>query len=326
MQRRNILQAAASSVAAIALAAAPSVCAQAWPAAKPVRVVVSFAPGGPADIAGRIVAQALQEKLGQSFVVENKGGAGGNIAARFVAKEPADGYTLLVTTSSLAVNQTLYKNPGFNALQDFTPVSLIADSPNILVAHASEPAANLKDFLQLYKNKPLSYGSAGVGTTPHLTGDNVLRVLGWLDATHIPYQGAAPALQAVAGNQVQIASVALPPAIPLIRSGRIKGLAVSSAKRHPSLPDVPTIAESGFLRVEDSTWVGLFAPARLPADITSKLNAAVNDVLKRPDVREKLASAGQDAKGGTPAEFSAYMGSEVTKWSRVIQQTGVAPQ
>ena len=326
MQKRHFLQAAAASVAAVALAVAPSVYAQAWPAAKPVRVVVAFAPGGPADIAARIVAQALQERLGQSFMVDNKGGAGGNIAARLVAKEPADGYTLLVTTSSLAVNQTLYKDPGFDLLKDFTPVALIADSPNILVAHSSEPAKNLKEFLGLYKGKQLSYGSAGVGTTPHLTGDNVLRVLGGLDATHIAYKGAGPALQAAAGNQVQIASVALPPAIPLVRSGKIKGLAVSSAKRHPALPDVPTVAESGFPGVEDYTWVGLFAPAKLPADVVATLNTAVNEALKQPEFKERLAGAGLDAKGGTPADFSTYLGSEVTKWGRIVKQTGVEPQ
>ncbi len=307
------------------LAAVPAALAQTWPT-KTVRIVVAFAPGGPADIAGRIVAQALQEKLGQSVVVENKGGAGGNIAARAVSKEAADGYTLLVTTSSLAVNQSLYKDPGFNVLNDFTPVSLIADSPNILVAHASEPAGNLKDFLRLNKGKQVSYGSAGIGTTPHLTGDHVLRVLGGLDAVHIPYQGAAPALQATAGNQVQIASVALPPAIPLVRSGMVKGMAVTSLKRNPALPDVPTVAESGFPGFEDYTWVGLLGPAKLPADIALRINTIVNEAMAKPQYRDKLAAAGLDAKPGSPAEFGTYLGKEVTKWGTIIKQTGVAPQ
>jgi tripartite-type tricarboxylate transporter receptor subunit TctC len=307
------------------LLAWPTVHAQAWPT-KTVRIVVAFAPGGPADIAGRIVAQALQEQLGQSVVVENKGGAGGNIGARAVAKEVADGHTLLVTTSSLAVNQTLYKDPGFNVLQDFTPVSLIADSPNILVAHASEPAANLKDFLRLNKSKPVSYGSAGIGTTPHLTGDHVLRVLGGLDAAHIPYQGAAPALQATAGNQVQLASVALPPAIPLVRSGMVKGMAVTSLKRHPALPDVPTVAESGFPGFEDYTWVGLFGPAKLPADIVLRINGIVNEAMAQPKYRDRLAAAGLDAKPASAAEFGTYLAKEVTKWGGIVKQTGVTPQ
>lgn len=325
MKRRRIVQAIGGVFVLGTTLQTSFVQAQTWPT-KPVRVVVAFAPGGPADIAGRVVAQALQEKLGQQVVVENKGGAGGNIAARQVAKETADGYTLLVTTSSIAVNQTLYKDPGFNVLQDFTPVSLIADSPNILVAHSSEPAPNLKAFLQLYKGKSVSYGSAGVGSTPHLTGDNVLRVLGGLDATHIPYQGAAPALQATAANQVQVASVALPPAIPLVRSGMVKGLAVTSLKRNSSLPDVPTVAESGFPGFEDYTWVGLFGPAKLSPEIVKRINGIVNEALANPQYRDRLAAAGLDAKPGTPGEFGGYLNKEVTKWGAIIKQTGVSPQ
>jgi len=321
MKRRHLIQA----LAAAALAGAFSAQAQSWPT-KPIRLVVAFAPGGPADIAARLIAQALQEKLGQQVVVDNKGGAGGNIAARLVAKEAADGYTLFVTTSSLAVNQTLYKDPGFNALRDFTPVALIADSPNILVAHSSEPAANLKDFLRLYKGKSVSYGSAGVGSTPHLTGDHVLRLLGGLDAVHVPYQGAAPALQATAANQVQVASIALPPAIPLVRSGRVKGLAVTSLKRNPALPDVPTVAESGFPGFEDYTWVGLFAPAKLPADMVARLNTIVTEAVRGAELRDRLAAAGLDAKQGTAADFGGYLEREVDKWGRIIKQIGVTPQ
>ena len=173
MKRRGFIGAAGALAAAGAWA-------QSWPA-KPLRLIVSFAPGGPADIVGRLVAQQLQERLGQQVVVENRAGAGGNIAAKFVSTQPADGYTLLVTTSSMAVNQTLYKDPGYDALRDFTPVANLAASPNIIVAHPSEPAADLKQFLQMSKGKPVSYGSAGVGSTPHLTADHVLRVLGKLD-------------------------------------------------------------------------------------------------------------------------------------------------
>ena len=288
--------------------------------------MVAFAPGGPADIAGRVVAQALQESLGQQVLVENKGGAGGIIAAKQVARDAADGYTLLVTTSSIAVNQSLYKDPGFNVSKDFTPVILVADSPNILVAHISEPAANLKDFFRLYKGKNVSYGSAGIGSTPHLTGDHILRKLGGLDAVHIPYQGAAPALLATAANHVQIASVALPPAIPLVRGGKVKALAVTSLKRNPSLPDVPTVAESGFPGFEDYTWVGLFAPANLPPDLVARLNTVVNEALKTPKMRTQLATVGLDAKGGSPAEFKDYLNREVVKWGQVIKETGVEQQ
>ena len=322
MQRRPFL---GLTFAAAALAAAGPLRAQAWPA-KPLRMVVAFAPGGPADIVARLIAQALQDKLGQQVVVDNKPGAGGNIAARLVAREAPDGYTLLVTTSSMAVNQTLYKDPGYDALRDFTPVVLVAASPNIIVAHPSEPAADLKEFLRNHKGKSVSYGSAGVGSTPHLTADHVLRVLGGLDAVHVPYQGAAPALQATVANQVPIASVALPPAVPLVKAGRVKALAVTSLKRIEALPNVPTVAEAGFPDFEDYTWVGLFAPARLPADIVARLNSIVADAVRAPELRDKLTAAGLDVQTGTPAAFGEYLQREVAKWGRLVKATGVSTQ
>ncbi|MEO6410514.1 MAG: tripartite tricarboxylate transporter substrate binding protein [Burkholderiaceae bacterium] len=318
MKRRSILVGAAAWMAA-------RVQAQAWPS-HPVRIVVSFAPGGPADIVGRLVAQQLQERLGQTFVVENRAGAGGNIAAKYVAGLPADGYVLLVTTSSMAVNQTLYKDAGYDALRDFTPIANLAASPNIIVAHPSNPAADLRDFLRLNQGKPVSYGSAGVGSTPHLTADHVLRVLGKLDAVHVPFQGAAPALNATAANQVPIASVALPPAVPLVKAGKLRALAVTSLKRIPQLPDVPTVAESGFADFEDYTWTGLFGPARLPAEIVARLNAGCNEALRQPEFRDKLSAAGLEATPGTPAEFADYLRREIAKWGRIVKETGVAQQ
>ena len=295
-------------------------------AATPDQFVVSFAPGGPADIVGRLLGQALQDKLGQSVVVENRAGAGGNIAARFVAKEAADGYTLLVTTSSMAVNQTLYKEPGYDALRDFTPVGLVASSPNILVAHPSEPANDLKEYLRMNKGKSISYGSAGIGSTPHLTGDHILRALAGNDAVHIPFQGASPALAATMANQVPLASVALPPAVPLVKTGKVKALAVTSSKRIDALPNVPTVAEAGFADFEDYTWVGVFGPQKLPTEIVVKLNAAINDVLKSPSFKEKLDAAGFEAQPGTPQNFSDYLKREVVKWGRIVKETGVTAQ
>jgi tripartite-type tricarboxylate transporter receptor subunit TctC len=301
---------------------------QAWPA-RPLRFVVSFAPGGPADIVGRLLAQALQERLGQQIVVENRAGAGGNIAAKFVAAQPTDGYTLLVTTSSMAVNQTLYKDPGYDALRDFTPVANLAASPNIIVAHPSEPATDLKQFFAAYQGKPVSYGSAGVGSTPHLTADHVLRVLGRLDAVHVPFQGAAPALNATVANQVPLASVALPPAVPLVKAGKVKGLAVTSLKRLAQLPEVATVAESGVpgsADFEDYTWVGLFGPAKLPTEVVNRLNASANEVLRQADFRERLLAAGLEATPGTPGEFADYLKREVAKWGRIVKNTGVSQQ
>jgi tripartite-type tricarboxylate transporter receptor subunit TctC len=322
VERRRLL---AAAVAGTGAAVVPKAWAQAWPA-KPIRLVVAFAPGGPADIVARLLAQVLQDKLGQPMVVDNKPGAGGNIAARLVAKEAADGYTLLATTTSIAVNQTLYKDPGYDAQRDFTPVALVAASPNIIVAHPSEPAADLKAFLLAHKGKSVSYGSAGVGSTPHLSGDHVLRVLGGLDAVHVPYQGAAPALQATVANQVPLASVALPPAIPLVKAGKVKALAVTSLKRNAALPDVPTVAESGFADFEDYTWVGLFGPARLPADIVNRLNTIVGDVVRTPELQARLAAAGLEPLPGAPAAFADYVKGEVVKWGRIVKATGVSAE
>ncbi|UUX97246.1 tripartite tricarboxylate transporter substrate binding protein [Aquabacterium sp. J223] len=322
MKRRNALAAVLGPLLSSVWRPAQ---AQAWPQ-RPLRLVVSFAPGGPADIVGRLVGQALQERLKQSVVIENRTGAGGNLAAKYVAGVPADGYTLLVTTSSMAVNQTLYKDPGYNALRDFTPIVNLAASPNILVVHPSDPAPDLKTFLAQNKGKPVSYGSAGVGSTPHLTADHVLRVLGKLDAVHVPFQGAAPALNAAMANQVPVASVALPPAVPLVKAGRVRALAVTSLQRIPSMPQVPTVAESGFPDFEDYTWTGLFGPAGLPAEIVATLNAAANEVLRQPDLSEKLAAAGLERTGGTPAEFAAYLQREVAKWGRIVKETGISAQ
>jgi tripartite-type tricarboxylate transporter receptor subunit TctC len=322
--RRLLVQAAAFGTMLCTLPLAHAQ-APAWPS-KPVRVVVAFAPGGPADIVARIIAQVLQDKLGQTVVVDNRGGAGGNIAARLVAKEVPDGYTLLVTTSALAVNQTFYKEPGYDALKSFSPVALISISPNIIVAHPSSPASDLKDYFQKNKGKSVSYGSAGIGSTPHLTGDHVLRVLGGLEAVHIPFQGAGPALAATMANQVEIASVALPPAVPLVRSGKLKALAVTSLQRIEALPQVPTVAESGFAGFEDYTWVGLFGPAKLPPEMVSRVNSILAEALRTPEMKVKLAAAGMEPKPGTAAEFGDYVQREVTKWAQIVKATGVTPQ
>ncbi len=297
----------------------------AWPQ-RPIKLVVAFAPGGPADIVARILAQSLQGSLGQSVVVENRAGAGGNIASRLIVKEPADGYTLLVNTSSMAVNQTLFKDPGYDLLSDLSAIGLIAASPNVLLVPASEPSNTLAEFFQRWRGKSLSYGSAGIGSTPHLTGDHVLRVLGKLDAVHVPYQGAAPALTAVMAEQVQVASIALPPAVPQIQAGKVKALAVTSARRLQSLPDIPTVAEAGFPDFEDYTWVGLFGPARLAPDIVQRLNAAIASMVAQSDVRDRLARAGMEPLPGTPAEFSAYLRREVAKWRSIVKQTGVSAE
>jgi tripartite-type tricarboxylate transporter receptor subunit TctC len=322
LQRRRFLAAALGGTGLVLM---PQARAQAWPI-KPIRLVVAFAPGGPADIVARLVAQVLQDKMGQQVVVDNKPGAGGNIAARLVAKEAADGYTLLATTTSIAVNQTLYKSPGYDLRRDFAPVALVAASPNIIVAHPGEAATDLKSYLRTQTGKSVSYGSAGVGSTPHLTADHVLRVLGGLDAVHVPFQGAAPALQATVANQVPLASVALPPAVPLVKAGKVKALAVTSLKRNAALPDVPTVAESGFADFEDYTWVGLLGPAGTPADIAQLINTIIGDALRTPELLGKLAAAGLEPLPRSPAAFADYLKDELGKWGRLVKSTGVTAE
>jgi len=303
----------------------PCALAQTYPS-KPIHLVVSFVPGGPTDVIGRLLAQELSERLGQSVVVENRGGAGGNIAAKYVAGIAPDGYTLLVTTSALAVNETLYRDPGYQLPRDFTAIALVAWSPNVLVISPSVPANNLQEFIRDSKGKRVSYATAGIGTTPHLTGDQLLRVLAGLDAVDVPYQGAAPAIAAVMGNHVTLASVTLPPALADIKAGKLKALAITTLERVDLLPDLPTVAESGFPGFESYIWVGLLGPANLAPAIVSKVNAAVNDALRSNKVRENLSATGFEAKPGTPAQFDTYIRQEVVKWGKLVRDTGIVPQ
>ncbi len=293
---------------------------------KPIRVIVSFAPAGPVDVIARMLAQKMSEKLGQSVVVENRPGAGGNIAAKFVAGVPVDGYIVLATSSALAVNQTFYKDPGYDAPKDFTPIALAATSPNIIVAHPSIASNTLREFIRDYKGKPVAYASAGVGSTPHLTADNLLRVQSGLDAVHVPFQGGGPAVTAVLGGQPPLGSISLPPTLPHIKAGKLKALAVTSLKRIDALPNVPTAIEAGFPDFEDSTWVAFLGPANLPQAIAMRLNAAINEALRDPGIRERLGAAGFEGTPGTPADFGAYLQKEIAKWSKIIKDTGATVQ
>lgn len=322
MPFRNLV---AAGLAMAVAALATVVSAQDYPL-KTAHLVVSFVPGGPTDVVGRALGQALSERLGQPFVVENRGGAGGNIAAKYVAGSPPDGYTLLVTTSALVVNQSLYKDPGYQVMRDFTPIALLASSPNVFVAPPSTTANNLREFIRDHKGKHITYATAGIGTTPHLGGDQLLRGMAGLDAADVPYQGAAPAIAATMGGHVTLASVTFAPALAEIKAGKLKGLAVTSLQRVPALPDLPTVAESGFPGYESYTWVAILAPANLPPAITAKLNAAISDAFQRADVRENLATLGFEAKTGTPAEFDAYLRQELVKWGKLVKETGIAPQ
>lgn len=315
---RRTLLAAASALGALFAALAH---AQDWPA-KPVHVIVAFVPGGPADIAARLVAQKMPETLGEQMIVDNRGGAGGNIAAALVARSASDGYTALLTTSAVAVNMSLYSHPGYDLEKDLIPVVMIASQPNLFFVNPSVPAKTLGEFIAWAKNRKLSFASPGSGTTPQLTAENVLRVISKLDVTPIHYRGAGPAVAAVVAGEPPIGCGAVSGPLGQIKAGRLRAIAVSSAKRIPALPDVPTLAESGFPGIEDYTWIGIFLPAGTPPAIVQKLNAAVDRAIRSPDTRERLMAQAFDPAGGPQPQFAAYVRAEIAKWGKVVRLTG----
>ena len=297
--------------------------AQEWPS-KPIRLVVPFAPAGPADIIARLVGQKLNEYLGQQIIVDNRAGAGGNIGAAAVAKSPPDGYTVLATTSALVVNVSLYSNPGY-AERDFIPVVGVASQPNMIFVNAGVPARTLAELFSLAKTSKLAYASPGSGTTPHLTGENLFNVLAKLNMTPIHFRGAGQAVVAVVSGEPPVGSMAISGPLPQVRAGRLRVLAVSSAKRVAALPDVPTFAEAGYPGVEDYTWIGMFHPAGTPSPIVQKLNDSINRAIRSPDFRERLDASAFDPLGGSQQQFADYVKAEIVKWGKVVRATGAKP-
>jgi tripartite-type tricarboxylate transporter receptor subunit TctC len=321
----TVLKFLLKSVFALFLAAAAvAASAQAYPT-KPIRFVIAFAPAGPADIIGRLMGQKLSEILGQPIVIDNRGGAGGNLGASVAAKSTADGYNFLITTSAYAVNQTLSPNGGYDPNKDFIPVAVIARQANLIFVNPSVPANTLAELIALSKNSKFSFASPGSGTTPHLTAENLFNQSAKLNMPAIHYRGAGPAITAVVGGEVVIGSGAVSTPLPFVKSGRLKPIAVSSAKRVASLPDVPTIAESGFPSFSDDTWIGLLAPTGTPPEIIKKVNDAINQMLQTTDVKERLAAMAFEPVGGTPTQFGDYIKTEVVKWGKVVRDGNIKP-
>jgi tripartite-type tricarboxylate transporter receptor subunit TctC len=315
-----------ASIAACLFAAcgATGVWAQAYPN-KPVRVVVGFAPGGPTDVIARILGQKLSENLGQQFVIENRVGAGGNIAMGLVAKAPPDGYTVLVVSSAFVVNPSLYgKNITYDAYKDFEPITNFADSPNIMVVNPSVPAKTAKELIDVVKANPgkYSFATAGIGTTPDLAGE-LFRMTFGLDMVRVPFNGAAPALASTIQGQTPVAFSAMPPATEMVKAGQLRGLAVASAKRSPALPDVPTFAEVGISGQESNTLQGVFVPAGTPRPIVDLLYRESVKVLAQQEVKDRLATLGFQAIGNTPEEFTAQIKVEIAKWEKVIRAANI---
>ncbi len=310
---------------ALACAAAPAVRAQeAWPT-RNVRFLVAFAPGGIGDIIGRFVGQALGEKWGHAAIIENRGGGGGNIGAAMAARAEPDGYTVLVTTSSFTVNLSLYDNPGY-AFPDFRTAGVAAISPNIIVAPPGSRYNTLPEFLAAAKTGAFSFGSAGVGTTPHLTGEMIFRLLGKVDVRHAPFTGAGPAVVAAMGGHVQVAVVALPAAIEQVKSGTLKALAVTTKLRLPDLPNVPTVKETGVGDVETATMVAFFMPAKTPPAIVAKFNADLNAAIASGVLDKPFASAGVDPLTLDVAQAGAFVADEIQKWAAVVKAANIKPE
>ncbi|MEO7742039.1 MAG: tripartite tricarboxylate transporter substrate binding protein [Usitatibacter sp.] len=322
MHRRNLLSSAAAAIAA-GLVFSTAAVAQSYPT-KPVKIVVPFAAGGAVDILTRVLADKLQTALGQQVVVEPVVGAGGNIGSAQVAKSVSDGYTLLMaTTGTHTINPGLYKNMPFDAVKEFAPITLVASVPNILVVHPSVPATTVKELVALAKAKPgeLNFASFGHGTSNHLSGELLKSVAG-IDIVHVPYKNAPQAVLEIVGGQVNFAFVNAPLALPQVRAGKLRALAVTGAKRSPAMPDLPTMAEAGLPDFVVESWYGLMAPAGTPAPVLKKLYDDTTKVLARPDLVEAFAKQGADVVTAKPAEFAAMVASEKARWAEVIAKSG----
>jgi tripartite-type tricarboxylate transporter receptor subunit TctC len=315
---RGVLKALAAGALAACLAVPAA--AQTYPSQN-ITMIVAFPAGGLADIIGRLVATKLDGRLKQSVVVENRGGAGGNIAAKAVANAAPDGYTILATTSGLAANLTASKSRGFEQ-NDLRPIAFVAISPDVIAVHPSNPAKDLKEFIANAKEKSFTYGSAGAGTGPQIGAEYFFQVVAKVKYVHVPFQGGAPAITATLGNHVDALVLTLPPVVPQIVQGKLRGLGVASEKRNSAIPDVPTYGEMGYPGVYSGSWVAFFAPAKTPDAIVTKLNTEINALMAEPDSLEKLKQNGFDPVVKDVAGSEAYYKSEVGSWAKMVNAIG----
>jgi len=297
--------------------------AQGYPS-RPIRLVVPFPPGGANDILARILAQKLSETLGENIIVDNRAGASGIIGTEAVARAAPDGYTILMTPNTIAIQPSLYEKLPFDAARDLTPVSLVAIVPNILIVTRSLPVSSVKELIALAKRKPgeIHFGSAGIGGSVHLAAE-LFKSMAGIDIVHVPYKGGGPALIDLIGGQIQMLFPDALASSPYIKSGKVKPLAVTSIKRLPALPELPTIAESGVPGYDSVGWYGVVAPANTPAQIVQSLNAAIANALRTPEIKAKLSAQAAEPVGGTQAEFATHIAAEARKWARVIKSAGI---
>jgi tripartite-type tricarboxylate transporter receptor subunit TctC len=291
-----------------------------WPKAKPVNIIVGFGPGAFTDVIARVVAQKLGETTGGSFVVENKPGAGGNIATGQVKRAAPDGYTILVQSVAYAVNPSLYPNAGYDAIKDFVPLALGPRTPNIITVNPNTPAKDFKELIDLARKEKLSYASSGIGTTTHLSVER-LKMAAKVDITHVPYQ-PAQAINAVVAGHTAMSSTSMPPAVPQIKAGKLRAIAVTSARRSALLPDVPSVTEFGYPDFAAYPWVGVCLPAGTPQALADQINAAINKAMELPDSKERFIGLGMESSRNSSAEFGSFLRAEVSKWADVVKSTG----
>jgi tripartite-type tricarboxylate transporter receptor subunit TctC len=324
MTRSSSISLTLAAVAAIALAAPAGAADDDYPN-HPVKIIVPFAPGGSTDVVARILADKLATELKQNFIVDNRAGASGNIGADAVAKAPADGYTLLMgTTGVLSINAHLFKPLAFDPAKDFTPVSYTSLITNVLVVNPDVPARTVPELIRLAKGKPgsLTFASSGAGSSTHLSGE-LFKALAGVDILHVPYRGSSQALIDVMAGQVTMLFDNAPSSLPFVRDGKLRALAVTSTKRLPNLPDIPTLEEAGVSGYESLSWSGIVAPAGTPRAIVAKLNAAIERILKTDDVRRRFAEMGVEPVGGTPEDFAAHIRAESDKWGKLIRSANI---
>ena len=325
MTKRQTLALLACALASATLPAANAQApAASWPS-KPIRWVVPFPPGGAMDAIARTLGEKAGKTLGQPFVIENKPGAGGNIGADFVAKQPGDGYTLMITSIGMATNKPLYGKLSYDPIKDFAPVSLLAVVPNVLVTNATQPdVKTAQDVIAAARKTPgkLTYASAGNGTSIHLAGE-VFTSLAQVDMLHVPYKGSGPAVSDLLGGQVNYMFDSITSARPHIESGKLRALGLTTAKRSKSLPNVPTLAEAGLPGYEVSPWFAVFMPAATPKDIVAKVNSALLEAMKDPDVVKRFETIGAEPVGSTPEEMAQHLARESERWTKLIQERGI---
>jgi tripartite-type tricarboxylate transporter receptor subunit TctC len=294
---------------------------------KPIRLIVPFPPSAGLDVIARLVAPPLSERLGQNVIVDNRTGAGGTIGAELAAKSPADGYTLLMITTSHAFNVSLYRRLAYDMVRDFAPITLVSVAPNLLVVTAALPAATVKDFVALAKARPreINFASAGVGTSSHLAGE-LFMSMARVQLVHVPYKGSGGALVALLGGEVQAAFFSIPSTLPHMKSGKLRALGIGSTRRSDMLPNLPTVAESGVANYDATTWYGVLVPARTPRAAVEKLNLEITKVLQNPETRERLLAQGAEPRSSTPEEFAAHLKAEIAKYARLAKEMGVQPE